>query len=76
MKTYEDIDEAVKDLEDFQESLLFGVGDDDCPSLSGRIESATFAPHYYHTAIGNIEAAINQLKLAGLFYAREHTGRF
>ena len=74
MKTYEDIDEAIKDLEDLQESLLFG--DDESPSLSGRIESATFAPHYYHTAIGNIEVAINQLKLAGLFYAREHTGNF
>jgi hypothetical protein len=74
MKTYKDIDEAVKALEEFQESLLFG--DDESPSLSGRIESATFAPHYYHTAIGNIEAAINQLKLAGLFYAREHNGNF
>ena len=74
MKTYKDIDEAIKDLEELQESLLFG--DDESPSLSGRIESATFAPHYYHTAIGNIEAAINQLKLAGLFYAREYNGRF
>jgi hypothetical protein len=70
MKTYEDIDEAVKALEELHDSLLF---DDD---LVDHVDHATFAPHFYLTAVGNIDAAINQLKLAGLFLARERTGNF
>jgi len=70
-KDYEDINDAIKDLENFRDSLLFIDGD-----LTGDIDSATFAPHYYLTAVGNIEVAIHQLKQATLYLARERAGNF
>ena len=70
-KDYENIDDAIRDLERFHDALLFVEGD-----LTGQIDGGTFAPHFYLTAVGNIEAAINQLKLASLYLARERAGNF
>ena len=71
LKDFEDIDEAVEYLENFHDSLLFSSDD-----ITDQLECVTFAGHHYLTAVANVDAAINQLKLAGLYLAREKAGNF
>ncbi len=70
MTNYESVREAIEDLEKFRDSLM---SNHDC-GIHEHFNNKTFAPHYYYTAVANIDAAINQLQLARLYLARERFG--